>query len=149
MAQILILGVLVSIIFYELTGITPGGIIVPGIMVAYIGQPLKMLYTVAIALIAYLLVRLLSRRFLIFGKRRFAVLILLCLLLHLVINLILGAFMGNLTLASLSLVGYTVAGIIASNMYKQGVVHTVTSLAVNVGVIELIVLLLTALGIML
>lgn len=147
MAEILILGVLLSIIFYELTDVAPGGIIVPGLMVAYIGQPLRMVYTLAIAIIAYFIVKLLSRRFLIFGKRRFALLILLCLILHVIFNLFMGMFMGNLTRASLTLVGYTVAGIIANNMCKQGVVRTSASLAVVVGAIELIVLLLAMVGI--
>ena len=56
MTEILVLGVLVAIIFYELTDITPGGIIVPGLMVAYINQPLRMIYTVVVAIVAFLLV---------------------------------------------------------------------------------------------
>lgn len=149
MAEILILGVIVSIVFYEITDITPGGIIVPGLMVAYIGQPLRMLYTVLISLIAYFLVKLLSQRFLIFGKRRFALLIIISLLLHIVLSLIFGSFMGIVALNAMSLVGYTVAGIVANSMHKQGPVRTVASLAIVVGVLELIILLLTTVGIML
>ena len=143
MTEILVLGVLVAIIFYELTDITPGGIIVPGLMVAYINQPLRMIYTVVVAIVAFLLVKLFSRRFLIFGKRRFVLLILVSLILNVLVNL----FMDNLTLASLSIVGYTVAGIMANNMYKQGVVRTVSSLAITVGVIELLVILFMTWGI--
>ena len=149
MAEILILGVIVSIFFYEVTDITPGGIIVPGLMVAYIGQPLRMLYTVLISLISYFLVKLLSQRFLIFGKRRFALLIIISLLLHIILSLIFGSFMGVVAMNAMSLVGYTVAGITANSMYKQGPVRTVASLAVTVGVIELIILLLTTVGVML
>lgn len=149
MAEILILGVIVSIAFYELTDITPGGIIVPGLMVVYIGQPLKMLYTVVISVIAFFIVKLMSRRFLIFGKRRFALMIIICLILHLLFNLVFGAFIGSIGKAAMSLVGYTVAGIIANNMYKQGIVKTASSLAVTVCFIELIVLLLTTAGILL
>lgn len=147
MTEILVLGVLVAIIFYELTDITPGGIIVPGLMVAYINQPLRMIYTVVVAIVAFLLVKLFSRRFLIFGKRRFVLLILVSLILNVPVNLFLGLFMDNLTLASLSIVGYTVAGIMANNMYKQGVVRTVSSLAITVGVIELLVILFMTWGI--
>ena len=147
MTEILVLGVLVAIIFYELTDITPGGIIVPGLMVAYINQPLRMIYTVVVAIVAFLLVKLFSRRFLIFGERRFVLLILVSLILNVLVNLFLGLFMDNLTLASLSIVGYTVAGIMANNMYKQGVVRTVSSLAITVGVIELLVILFMTWGI--
>ncbi len=148
MAEILVLGVIISVIFYELTDVTPGGIIVPGLMVAYIGQPLRMLYTVVVSTVAYFIVRLLSRRFLIFGKRRFVLLIVISLLLHILSNLIFGVFAGNLTRTAMTLVGYTVAGITANNMCRQGVVKTVSSLTVVVCFIELLVVFLAAVGVL-
>ena len=147
MAELLILGVIVSIVFYELTDITPGGLIVPGIMVAHIGQPLRMVYTLLIAIAAYYIVKLLSRRFLIFGKRRFVLLIVISLVLHVFFNLRFGAFTLNFGAIAISVVGYTVSGIIANNMFKQGVVKTSLSLAVVVCIIELVVILLSAMGV--
>ena len=147
MAELLILGVIVSIVFYELTDITPGGLVVPGLMVAYIGQPLRMVYTLLVAIAAYYLVKLLSRRFLIFGKRRFVLLIIISFVLHVAFNLLIGAFSLNLTSIAISLVGYTVSGIIANNMFKQGVVKTSLSLAIVVCVIQLIVMFLSSTGV--
>ncbi len=149
MAEILILGVILSIVFYELTDISPGGIIVPGLMVMYITQWTRMLYTVAIAVLAYYIVRLLSTRFIIFGKRRFVVLIIVSLVLHFLINLILGLFINNLTGISLSVVGYTVAGIIANNIYKQGIKRTIPSLAIVICLLETILIILGQLGVFL
>lgn len=149
MTEVLILGVILSIVFYELTDVTPGGIIVPGLLVVYINQPLRILYTVAIAIASYYIIKLLSRRFLIFGKRRFALLIITCLLLHFLFNLVFGLFMSNTTGTLISIAGYTVAGIIANNMFRQGVVKTVGSLAVMVCLLELIVIILTQTGVML
>ena len=37
--NVLVLGILISIIFYEITHISPGGIIVPGLLAMYINQP--------------------------------------------------------------------------------------------------------------
>lgn len=147
MAELLILGVLVSIVFYELTDITPGGLIVPGLMVAYIGQPLRMVYTLMVAIAAYYIVKLMSRKLLIFGKRRFVLLILLSLGMHITFNLIFGAFSLCFGTIAISLVGYTVSGIIANNMFKQGVVKTSVSLAIVVGIVELVVVLLSVLGV--
>ena len=147
MAELLILGVIVSIVFYELTDIAPGGLVVPGLMVAYIGQPLRMVYTLLVAIAAYYLVKLLSRRFLIFGKRRFVLLIIISFVLHVAFNLLIGAFSLNLTSIAISLVGYTVSGIIANNMFKQGVVKTSLSLAIVVCVIQLIVMFLSSTGV--
>ncbi len=144
MSDILILGLLISIIFYELTDLTPGGIIVPGLMVMYISSPLRMFYTLAIAIASYYIVKLLSKHFLIFGKRRFVLLIIVSLALHFLFNLVLGLFFQDFTVTVINVVGYTVAGIIANNMYKQGVVKTSLSLAVVVCLVELAILLLTA-----
>ena len=149
MAELLILGVIVSIVFYELTDITPGGLIVPGIMVAHFGQPLRMVYTLLIAIASYYLVKLLSRRFLVFGKRRFVLLIAISLIIHVMFNLIFGAFTLNLSTLAISVVGYTVSGIIANNMFKQGVVKTSLSLAIVVGIVQLLVILLSAWGVIL
>lgn len=148
MTEILVLGVIISIVFYEITDISPGGIIVPGLMVMYIGNPLRMLYTLGIALASYYLVKLLSRTFLIFGKRRFVMYILVSLILHFVFNLILGLFTQNFDTSIVSVIGYTVAGIIANNCNKQGVVKTVGGLGVVVGIVELAVLALTAAGVL-
>lgn len=149
MAELLILGVIVSIVFYELTDITPGGLIVPGIMVAHFGQPLRMAYTLLVAIASYYLVKLLSRRFLVFGKRRFVLLIAISLIIHVTFNLIFGAFTLNLSTLAISVVGYTVSGIIANNMFKQGVVKTSLSLAIVVGIVQLLVILLSAWGVIL
>ena len=62
MSEILLLGIIVSIIFYELTDISPGGIIVPGLMVVYITQPMRIIYTLVVAVVAQLLVSLLSKK---------------------------------------------------------------------------------------
>ena len=149
MAEIIVLGVVLSIIFYELTDISPGGIIVPGIMVLYISQPIKIVYTIVVALLSYLLVNLMSRKFIVFGKRRFALHILVAFLLHFIVNLILGLFAKDFTFISLSLVGYTVSGIIANNAQKQGAVKTVASLVIITGLLALIVIVLSALGVVL
>ncbi len=148
MSNILLIGVLVSIIFYEITDITPGGIIIPGLLVLYLSSPLRMGYTVFIAILAYFIVKLLSKKFLIFGKRRFALLIIVSLFLHYGINLGVGLFTNNLSTFAVSLIGYTAAGIIANNMSKQGVIKTSISLAIVIGIIELIIVFINGIGVL-
>ena len=138
--NLVILGVLLAIIFYELTDISPGGIIVPGLLAMYYMNPIRILYTVGIALIAYLIVKLISRYLIIFGKRRFVLMIIIGLVLNLILDLCLGAF--NLSSLGLSLIGYTISGIIANETYKQGVVRTIPSLALVTGVTILFGLLI-------
>lgn len=141
---ILIIGVLVSIIFYELTDISPGGIIVPGLLVMYSHSIERIIYTIIIALITFLIVKLLSKRLLIFGKRRFVLMIVISIMLSIILELITNALSVNLL--SVSIVGYTVAGLIANDFYKQGVKKTLPALAICVGLLELIVIIGYQLG---
>ena len=85
--NIVLLGVIVSIIFFEITDISPGGIIVPGLMVLYIQEPERMVYTVIVAVITYYIVKLLSKYLIIFGKRRFVVMIFVSILINFLLEL--------------------------------------------------------------
>jgi len=145
MVNIIILGVLISIIFYELTEISPGGIIVPGLMVMFIGQVDRMIYTVIIAILTYLIVKFLSNYIIIFGKRRFALLIIISLLINFLLEFVLNSL--SINLLSVSIIGYTIAGIIANDIYKQGIKKTIPALTIVVAILELIVIVINQVGI--
>ena len=142
---ILIIGILISIIFYELTDISPGGIIVPGLLVTYINSIERVVFTVIIALLTYLIVKFLSKYVLVFGKRRFALMIIISIFLSIIFELITHALSGYLL--SVSIVGYTIAGLIANDFYKQGVKKTLPALAICVCLLELIVIIGYQLGV--
>ena len=142
--SILIIGILVSIIFYELTDISPGGIIVPGLLVMYFNSIERVIYTVIISLITYLIVKLLSKYILVFGKRRFVLMIIVSTFLNIIVQLITNTLSANLL--SISIVGYTIAGLIANDFYKQGVKKTLPALTICVCLLELIVLISYQLG---
>ena len=137
--SILIIGVLVSIIFYELTDISPGGIIVPGLLVMYFDSIERIVYTVIIAFITYLIVKLLSKYILVFGKRRFVLMIIVSIILNIIIELIMGALSVNML--SITIVGYTIAGLIANDFYKQGVKKTLPALTICVCLLGLIAII--------
>ena len=137
--NLVIIGVLLSIIFYEITDITPGGIIVPGLLALYYKQIDRVIYTIVIALIAYFIVKLLSRYFVIFGKRRFVLMIIISLFLNIILDLILHSF--SLNLLNLSIIGYTITVIIANDIYKQGIKRTIPALVIVTGLTILIGLL--------
>lgn len=142
--SILIIGILVSIIFYELTDISPGGIIVPGLLVMYFNSIERVIYTVIISLITYLIVKLLSKYILVFGKRRFVLMIIISTFLNIIVQLITNTL--SASLLSISIVGYTIAGLIANDFYKQGVKKTLPALTICVCLLELIVLISYQLG---
>ncbi len=142
---ILVIGILISIIFYELTDISPGGIIVPGLLVTYINSIERVIFTVIIAFLTFLIVKLLSKYVLVFGKRRFALMIIVSIFLSIIFELITHALSGYLL--SVSIVGYTIAGLIANDFYKQGVKKTLPALAICVCLLELIVIIGYQLGV--
>ena len=83
--NILTLGVIISIVFYEITEISPGGLIVPAYFALYLDDPLKLSVTAGISLLTLLLLKLLSRYTILYGRRRFAV----CIIVSFIIKMIL------------------------------------------------------------
>jgi len=77
MVEKFFLGVVLALIYSELTGIVPGGFIVPAFVATSLDRPLRALITLAAALIAMAIYRLASKYFLLFGRRRFVFLLLL------------------------------------------------------------------------
>lgn len=142
--NVIILGVMISIIFYEITKISPGGIIVPGLLVVYITQIDRIIYTIIIAIVTYLIVKLLSKYLVIFGKRRFVLMIIISIFLSFILDLIMNSFSSSFL--SVSIIGYTIAGIIANETYKQGIKRTIPSLVIVVAIIELLVIIINQVG---
>lgn len=132
--EIVVAGVAISLIFAELTGLSPAGLIVPGYIALSMQTPHRVVYTLAVAVAAWGCARLLSRWMILYGRRRFAVLVLM-------------AFAIDTAVSSLGLlpydpglIGVLVPGIMAQEMEKQGLVKSLLSLAVVVGILVLIMM---------
>ncbi|MGD9887566.1 MAG: poly-gamma-glutamate biosynthesis protein PgsC [Bacilli bacterium] len=133
----IILGLIIAIIFFEITQISPGGLIVPGTLAMYFARWDWIMATVVIAIITYLIVKLLSKYLLIFGKRKFVLYIIISLVLSYLLSLVTSFF--PISWANTSIVGYTIAGIIASNLDRQGITKTVSALGIVLLLTQLIV----------
>ena len=142
--NILVLGIMVSIIFYEITQISPGGIIVPGLLAMYINQPQRIIYTIIVAIVTYFIVKFISRYVIVFGKRRFVLMIVISIVINLILELIITGI--SINLLSISIIGYTIAGLIANEVSKQGLKKTIPALVIVMCIIELIVLISNAIG---
>lgn len=129
-----LLGVIVSALFYELTSLSPGGLIVPGYLAMALHSPVRIVYTTAVALLSVVIVRALSRITILFGRRRFMVLILLSYLIHWLITSL------NILPFPVSIIGCIIPGIIAHDIDRQGVVKTLLSLALVTTLLALILL---------
>jgi len=133
----LFVGMVCSLFYVELTGIYAGGIIVPGYMVLYLDQPLRILGTVAVSLIALLIYRILSPRLILYGRRRFLLMILLGGVITMVwYRVVPGYLPGVLELRA---IGWIIPGLIANSFVKQGISLTLASLTVVTTLTYLIV----------
>ena len=120
-------GLVVGLIFGELFGITAGGMVVPGYIALALISPTRVAGTIAVGTLVFLLVRLLSRFSLLYGRRRFAVTILLGFFLGLALEKLLRADITG-THAEFRAIGFIIPGLIAEWMDHQGVTVTIAGL---------------------
>jgi poly-gamma-glutamate biosynthesis protein PgsC/CapC len=124
--ETIFIGLAVALLYVEATGIYPGGIIVPAFLALSLDHPLRALTTVAVACLSLLVYKMMARYFILFGKRRFVIL------------LFLGGLIAQLfTLAAPRLlaapvefqaIGLIIPGLLANNLERQRFLPTLASL---------------------
>ena len=134
--EILILGVLAALVFTEITGLSPAGLIVPAYMALNLSSPFRMLATLLVALAAFGIARLLSRFLILYGRRRFAVMVFL----SFGLSWLLGLFPA--LPYHQGVIGVLIPGIMANEFEKQGFLKSLLSLLIVTGILALLMLLL-------
>jgi len=136
------LGLAISLIFSETLGLAAGGMVVPGYLALMIHEPLRILGTVACALLTFGALKLLSRYMLIYGRRRIVVAVL--------IGFVLGALSRDLLLIryrdvpiDLRTIGFVIPGLIANWMERQGVLQTLCVMTTTAVLVRLLLMLLS------
>lgn len=137
MNELAVLALLISLLFTELTNLLPGGIIVPFYFALYLDDPVKIIATVISALIAMIVVKFLSRFMILYGRRKFALYLIIGILEKILFTYL---YFGNSYMFyNLSMtIGYLVPGILARDMEKQGVAKTLGALTIVVLIIRLL-----------
>jgi poly-gamma-glutamate biosynthesis protein PgsC/CapC len=131
--QLFIIGLVVGFVFYELTGISPGGVIAPAYLALFIYEPGKIAMTIAIALAVYFIIRFLSSHMIIYGRRKFLLAVVLSFFLKLLIETQIQPI--DAIKLDLQSIGYIIPGLIANEMGRQKIVSTLLSL----GIVTLII----------
>ncbi|MFQ5721629.1 MAG: poly-gamma-glutamate biosynthesis protein PgsC [Candidatus Aminicenantales bacterium] len=124
--ETLFIGLIVAVFYVELMDIYPGGIIVPAYVAFYLDQPLRVLVTLVIAFLSLITYKFLSRYFILFGKRRFVLFVLLGALWAQLWFLVL-PYLFTESIA-LKAIGWLIPGLLANNLEKQKAVPTLASL---------------------
>lgn len=122
----LILGVLLSLLFAEKTGIVPAGLVVPGYLALVFDQPVFVAMVLLISIVTYLIVNYGVARFtILYGRRKFAVMLTVGIALKLIFDYFYPIM--PFEIYEFRGIGVIVPGLIANTIQKQGVPVTLGS----------------------
>ena len=142
----IVLGVIVGTLIYQRTGLTLGGVIIPGFFALFIPYPLHLLATLMISLITYFFIhKFLLRRKIFYGRQLVEIEILTGLCLQILWTLLMMALGSRIPMAALFIgFGMVLPGIIAHDMSRQGVWRTTFSSLFGAAIVYLLVYLIGA-----
>jgi len=137
------LGLVFSLLSYEVFGLAAGGIVVPGYIALQLSHPDRLLGIVIVSLLTYLIIKVLSNYTFLYGRRQ------------MVLSLLIGALLANFSRYFLSInlaattlelhaVGWVIPGLIAHWFGKQGVFKTLSVLFVTSVLVRLLIILIFA-----
>lgn len=122
----LFVGVILSLIFAEKFGINPAGLVVPGYLALIFDQPIMLLSVLIISCLTYFIVNNgISKWVILYGRRKFAAMILTGMVLKFIFDLIYP--LTPFEMIEVSGIGVVIPGIIANTVQKQGVVITLST----------------------
>lgn len=143
----LVVGVVGSILFYERTQLTTGGAIVPAYLTMFMPAPIHVLTTLGVAYGTYLIVnKVLIKRWIIYGRRKFEVELLVGLALMSLTTWAAVAFQSwNPLILGLGGLGMLIPGILAHDMFRQRPHKTVMAVAATTAILSCVVFLFASL----
>ena len=141
------IGMVLSLFLTETLGVTAGGIIVPGYIAMNLENPERLVITFGVSIITFLIIKLLSKFIMVYGKRR------------LVLALLIGFLLGylsrseNMITAGLGttefmVIGNIIPGLIANWMDRQGVLRTISTVLITAGITKLCIMTISMLQIL-
>jgi len=116
----IVIGLFITIVFYERLKIAPGGMIVPGYIALFINHPEQIFYTFILAFLVYVFVsRLLMKRMILFGRRRFTITVLTGALFAIMTEIIIHSYLRFEPFIGFKLVGIIIPGLIANEFVRE------------------------------
>ncbi|MCJ7682763.1 MAG: poly-gamma-glutamate biosynthesis protein PgsC [Desulfobacteraceae bacterium] len=136
------IGLVISLAFSEILGLTAGGMVVPGYVALYLDRPLVIGITLLISYLTYFIVHSLSAVMIIYGRRRTVLMILVGFAMGAVVRS-LGHLELPVTTIDLTVIGYIIPGLIAIWIDRQGLVESFSSLIIASVIVRIILILIT------
>jgi gamma-polyglutamate biosynthesis protein CapC len=135
------LGLIFSLLSYEVFGLAAGGIVVPGYIALQLSQPDRLAGIVLVSFATYFIIRILGNYTFLYGRRQMVLCLLVgCLLANLTRQYLTLDLAGNMI--QLQAVGWVVPGLIAHWFGKQGVFKTLSVLFITSVLVRLIVIII-------
>ena len=137
------IGLVFGLVFVEAFGLFAGGMVVPGYIALDIVHPGTVVLTILTAMLINLMIRVLSKYLVIYGRRRVSLTVLIAFLMGAFVRYLFGELYMTQTLGSLyTVIGYIIPGLIALSIDRQGLVETVTTLLIVSVSVRLVLILL-------
>jgi len=124
--ETLLIGIIIAALYVEITGIYPGGIIVPAYLALYFDRPQCIAATLLVAFLSLLTYRLTARFLILFGRRRFVFFILIGVIWAQVFALLFPQFFPERM--DVRVIGWIIPGLLANNLERQKLLPTAASL---------------------
>lgn len=139
--EAIFLGILLAFIYYEIVGLTPGGIVVPGYIALFVGQPLTLAATLGVVFLTYFIVKGIRHLVILYGRRMFLASVIVGFLLKWCLEM--WVLRGSGITQDLHIIGFVIPGLMANEMQKQGILQTIISLVIVSGTVYALLRLVT------
>ena len=135
------IGLVVSLLFAEWLGLAAGGLVVPGYIALFWDRPLQIIGTAIAAVIALIVLKAISTKAFVYGRRRLVLTILLGFLFGSALRYI-AAASGLSSYLSFDPIGFVIPGLLAYWMEKQGIVETLSTLVIASAIVRFSIILI-------
>lgn len=132
------IGIVGGLVSYEILGLLPGGIVTPGYLALFVDQPIRIAGTLIVSLLTYAGIKGLSCFVILFGRRRFALTMLMSFLLRWGWDVLVGEVL--ISVPELRVVGFIVPGLIAVDFERQGIFATLCTMTIVTTLVRLVLM---------
>ena len=116
----IVIGLFITILFYERLKIAPGGMVVPGYIALFINHPEQILYTFLLAFLVYLIVsRILMKHMILFGRRRFTITVLTGAIFVIATEIFVHSYLRFKPFIGFEIIGIIIPGLIANEFVRE------------------------------
>ncbi len=116
----IVIGLFITILFYERLKIAPGGMVVPGYIALFINHPEQIFYTFLIAFLVYLIVsKILMKHMILFGRRRFTITVLTGTIFVIATETFVHSYLTFEPFIGFEIIGIIIPGLIANEFVRE------------------------------